>query len=122
MKTLALIAALIAAAAGMQQALMQMSRDMDAPVLAIAQEQAAQPFGAQPSAAQLAAIQSNYATTMAADRAALVISGVTLDDEHVKALRAVQRSLPPRARSQAAAIRAALMLVAELLAAKGAKK
>lgn len=55
-------------------------------------------------------------------RAALVISGVTLDDEHVKALRAVQRSLPPRARSQAAAIRAALMLVAELLAAKGAKK
>lgn len=71
MKTLALIAALIAAAAGMQQALMQMSRDMDAPVLAIAQEQAAQPFGAQPSAAQLAAIQSNYATTMAADRAAL---------------------------------------------------
>ncbi len=43
-------------------------------------------------------------------RAAAVISGLTLDAEHVRALAQVQRAL--RLRTRAAAIRAAIMLAA----------
>ena len=71
LKSLALYAALIAAAVGMQHALVQLSRDSDAPILAIAQASAAQPFGAQIPASQLAAISAQNATTIAADRVAL---------------------------------------------------
>ena len=70
-KTLALYAALIAAAVGTQHVLVQMTRDSDAPILAIAQAQANAPFGAQISASQLAAIQATNATTIASDRQAL---------------------------------------------------
>ena len=70
-KTLALYAALIAAAVGTQHVLVKMARDSDAPILAIAQANAAQPFGYQIPAAQLSAIQSTNATTIASDRAAL---------------------------------------------------
>ena len=49
-------------------------------------------------------------------RAALVIGGLTLDAEHLHALKAVQKAL--RAPSRAAAIRAAIMLAAEVAAAK----
>ena len=70
-KTLALYAAMLAAAVGIQHALVQLSRDADAPVLAIAHAQASQPFGYQIPAAQLSAIQSTNASTIAADRAAL---------------------------------------------------
>ena len=70
-KTLALYAAMLAAAVGIQHALVQMTRDSDAPILAIAQAQANQPFGYQIPAAQLSAIQSTNASTIAADRAAL---------------------------------------------------
>ncbi|WP_297920243.1 hypothetical protein [Metallibacterium sp.] len=70
-KTLALYAALIAAAVGTQHVLVQMTRDSDAPILAIAKANAAQPFGAQIPASQLAAIQATNATTIAADRQAL---------------------------------------------------
>ena len=71
LKSLALYAALIAAAVGMQHALVQLSRDSDAPILAIANAQAAQPFGAQIPASQLAAITAQNATTIAADKSAL---------------------------------------------------
>lgn len=71
MKTFTLYVSLIAAAVGIQHALIKLSHDADAPILAIAQAQARQPFGWQPSAAQLAAIQANYNTTTAADEAAL---------------------------------------------------
>ena len=70
-KALALYAALIAAAVGIQHVLVQMTRDSDAPILAIAQANAAQPFGAQISQAQLSAITATNARTIAADRAAL---------------------------------------------------
>ena len=70
-KTLALYAAMLAAAVGIQHALVKMTRDSDAPILAIAQAQANQPFGYQIPAAQLSAIQSTNATTIAADRQAL---------------------------------------------------
>lgn len=43
-------------------------------------------------------------------RAALVIGGLTLDAEHVRALKVLQRAL--RAPSRAAAIRAAILLAA----------
>ena len=43
-------------------------------------------------------------------RAAVVISGLTLDADHVRALSQVQRAL--RLRTRAAAIRAAIMLAA----------
>ncbi len=71
LKALALYASLIAAAAGIQHALAQMSRDADAPIFAIASANAAQPFGAQIPAAQLAAIAATNARTIAADRVAL---------------------------------------------------
>ena len=70
-KTLALYAAMLAAAVGIQHALVQLSRDSDAPVLAIAQAQANQPFGYQIPASQLSAITATNATTIAADRQAL---------------------------------------------------
>ena len=70
-KTLALYAALIAAAVGTQHVLVKMTRDSDAPILAIAQAQANQPFGYQIPSAQLAAIQATNARTIASDRAAL---------------------------------------------------
>ena len=71
LKSLALYATLIAAAVGIQHALVQLSRDSDAPILAIAQANAAQPFGAQIPASQLAAITAQNATTIAADKSAL---------------------------------------------------
>ena len=49
-------------------------------------------------------------------RAAVVIGGLTLDAEHVRALKIVQRAL--HAPTRAAAIRAAIMLAAEVAAAK----
>ncbi len=70
-KTLALYAALIAAAVGIQHALVKMTRDSDAPILAIAQAQANQPFGYQIPSAQLATITATNARTIASDRAAL---------------------------------------------------
>lgn len=45
-------------------------------------------------------------------RAALVVGGLTLDTEHVHALKTVQKTL--HAPSRAAAIRAAIMLAAEV--------
>ena len=45
-------------------------------------------------------------------KAALVIGGLTLDAEHVRALKLIQRAL--RAPSRAAAIRAAILLAAEV--------
>ena len=45
-------------------------------------------------------------------RAALVVGGLTLDAEHVHALKVIQRAL--RAPSRAAAIRAAILLAAEV--------
>ena len=50
------------------------------------------------------------------ERAALVIGGLTLDETHVRALKIVQRAL--HAPTRAAAIRAAIMLAAEVAAAK----
>ena len=47
------------------------------------------------------------------DRAALVIGGLTLDSDHVRALKLIQRAL--RAPSRAAAIRAAILLAAEVV-------
>ena len=70
-KALAMYAAMIAAAVGIQHVLVQMTRDSDAPILAIAKANAALPFGAQIPASQLSAIQETNATTIAADRAAL---------------------------------------------------
>ena len=70
-KALAIYAALIAAAVGTQHVLVQMSHDADAPILAIAQANAAQPFGAQIPASQLAAITAQNAITITADKSAL---------------------------------------------------
>ena len=70
-KTLALYAALIAAAVGTQHVLVQMTRDSDAPILAIARAQANAPFGYQIPASQLATITATNASTIAADKAAL---------------------------------------------------
>ena len=71
LKSLAFYAALIAAAVGIQHVLVQFSHDADAPVLAIAQAQAAEPFGYQIPPAQLAAITTANARTIAADKSAL---------------------------------------------------
>lgn len=71
LKSLAIYAALIAAAVGLQHALVAMSRDADAPVIAIVQAQANEPFGAQISSAQLAQITSANARTIAADKASI---------------------------------------------------
>ena len=46
-------------------------------------------------------------------RAALVIGGLTLDSEHVRALKTIQKAL--HAPSRAAAIRAAILLAAEAI-------
>ena len=70
-KALAIYAALIAAAVGIQHVLVQMTHDSDAPILAIAKANAALPFGAQIPASQLAAITATNATTIASDKAAL---------------------------------------------------
>ena len=70
-KALAIYGALIVAAFGVQHALVKMSRDADAPILAIAKANAAQHFGAQIPASQLAAISATNSTTIASDRAAL---------------------------------------------------
>ena len=70
-KALALYASMIAVAFGIQHVLAQMSRDADAPILQIAQTQANEPFGAQISASQLAAISATNANTIASDKAAL---------------------------------------------------
>ncbi|MDA8384201.1 MAG: hypothetical protein M0037_14320 [Betaproteobacteria bacterium] len=71
MKSLALYFAMIAAAVGISHALEKMSRDQDAPIRAIAQAQASQPFGYQIPASQINAIVRTNATTIASDRAAL---------------------------------------------------
>ena len=71
LKSLALYAALIAAAFGIQHVLEKMSRDQDSPILQIAQANAAQPFGAQTTPAQIAAIQQRYGATIASDKVAL---------------------------------------------------
>ena len=71
LKSLALYAALIAAAFGIQHALEKMARDQDSPILQIAQANAAQPFGAQTTPAQIAAIQQRYGATIASDKVAL---------------------------------------------------
>ncbi len=71
LKSLAFYAALIAAAVGIQHVLVRMSNDADAPILQIARANAAQPFGAQISPAQLAAITATNASTIAADKASL---------------------------------------------------
>ena len=71
LKSLAFYAALIAAAFGIQHVLEKMSRDQDSPILQIAQANAAQPFGAQTTPAQIAAIQQRYGATIASDKAAL---------------------------------------------------
>ena len=70
-KALAIYGALIVAAFGVQRVLVKMTRDADAPVLAIAQAQANQPFGYQIPSAQLAAITATNARTIASDRQAL---------------------------------------------------
>ena len=70
-KALAIYGALIVAAFGVQRALVKMSRDADAPIVAIAHAQASQPFGYQIPSAQLAAITAQNSTTIAADRQAL---------------------------------------------------
>ena len=49
-------------------------------------------------------------------KAALVIGGLTLDADHVRALKAVQKAL--HAPSQAAAVRAAIRFTAEATAKK----
>ena len=71
LKSLALYAALIAAAFGIQHALEKMARDQDSPILAIARAQASQPFGAQIPASQLSAIVAKNAATITADKSAL---------------------------------------------------
>ena len=53
-------------------------------------------------------------------RAAVVIGGLTLDAEHVSALKTVQRAL--KAPTRAAAIRAAIMLAAGAAEAKQKQK
>ena len=50
------------------------------------------------------------------ERAALVIGGLTLDAEHVHALKVVQKAL--RVPSRAAAIRQAILIAAEAAATK----
>ena len=50
------------------------------------------------------------------ERAALVIGGLTLDSEHVRALKLVQRAL--HAPTRAAAIRQAILIAAEVAATK----
>ena len=50
------------------------------------------------------------------ERAALVIGGLTLDSEHVRALKVVQKAL--HAPSRAAAIRQAILIAAEVAAKK----
>ena len=59
-------------------------------------------------AAHLASVRRGRA------RAAVVIGGLTLDSEHVSALKVVQRAL--KAPTRAAAIRAAIMVAAEAAA------
>ncbi len=54
------------------------------------------------------------------EKAALVIGGLTLDAEHVHALKIVQRAL--KAPTRAAAIRAAIMVAAEAAEAKQKQK
>ena len=54
------------------------------------------------------------------EKAALVIGGLTLDAEHVHALKIVQRAL--KAPTRAAAIRAAIALAAEVVEAKQKQK
>ena len=49
-------------------------------------------------------------------RAAVVIGGLTLDSEHVSALKVVQRAL--KAPTRAAAIRQAILIAAEVAASK----
>ena len=71
LKALALYASMIAVAFSIQHVLVKMTRDSDAPILAIAKANAALPFGAQIPASQLSAIQATNATTIASDKAAL---------------------------------------------------
>ena len=54
------------------------------------------------------------------EKAALAIGGLTLDAEHVRALKIVQRAL--HAPTRAAAIRAAIMVAAEAAEAKQKQK
>ena len=54
------------------------------------------------------------------EKAALVIGGLTLDAQHVHALKLVQKAL--RVPTRAAAIRMAIMLAAEVVEAKQKQK
>ncbi len=71
LKSIAMYAAMIAAAVGVQHVLVQFSRDADSPIIAIAKAQVAEPFGYQIPPAQLAAITTANARTITADRQAL---------------------------------------------------
>ncbi len=70
-KALAIYAAMVAAAVSLAHPLEKMSRDQDTPIIQIAQAQAAAPFGAQTTPAQLDAIMSENSATISADKAAL---------------------------------------------------
>ena len=71
LKSIAMYAAMIAVAVGVQHVLVQFSRDADSPIIEIAKAQAAEPFGYQIPPAQLAAITTANARTIAADKSAL---------------------------------------------------
>ena len=66
------------------------------------------------AAAVLARLRAAHLERVRASRAraAVVISGLTLDADHVRALKAVQKAL--HAPTRAAAIRAAILLAAEV--------
>ena len=66
------------------------------------------------AAAVLARLRAAHLERVRASRAraAIVISGLTLDADHLRALTQVQRAL--RLRTRAAAIRAAILLAAEV--------
>ena len=70
-KELAIAAVLTASSVGLQHVLIKTSRDADAPVLAIEKAQAGHRFGWQMPPAQVQAILSGNATTIAVDRAVL---------------------------------------------------
>lgn len=72
----------------------------------------AQKKKAEDAAAVLARLRAAHLERVRASRAraAVVISGLTLDADHVRALKAVQKAL--HAPTRAAAIRAAIMLAA----------
>ena len=70
---------------------------------------------AEDAAAVLARLRAAHLERVRASRAraAVVVSGLTLDADHLRALTQVQRAL--RLRTRAAAIRAAILLAAEVV-------